>query len=724
MIRPEPGASAGGTSAGGASAGGDRTTSSPEAPVSGDPAAGVPLRDDPDVGQRLSALEASLDGVAVFDDDLSVRYANPAFCRLYACEDLDALVQLLDEDEDGWARLFDEDEIHRVRDDVLPLVSRSGSWRGRLPARRCDDSPFTAELSFTRIPDGGYVVVMRDVTLEAEAEEELRERQQMYSLLAQNSTDVISLHDPDGRIVYISPSSLRLMGCEAESLLGSLPWRSIHPDDLEHVRHAFSETLDGGTGSVSYRLKVKSGVWIWFETLIRPVHLNGDDTIDRVQCSTRDITARKELEEQLEHQALHDPLTGLPNRSLFMDRLAQAPLHARRAGKAYGIVYLDLNRFKQVNDTLGHAVGDDLLVEVAERLKSQMRESDTLARLSGDEFAIILENVENGEIPSLLAPRLLEIFDEPFQPGDTAVSVRPSIGIAIDERAETEPEALLRSADLAMYAAKRDPEREWVARAGAGNGGSRKLQAALRQAIERDELRLHYQPVVSALDGSPVALEALLRWRHRSMGSVPPPEILGIAQQGEFGEELTRWVVRTAFADARDWLGNGFGDLRLCLNLSDDELTNPEIGGIITRAIQDAGARASALQIELRSRSLRRHGEKLAALRAAGAIIAIDGFGIDPVSLPQLARAPIDALKIARPLIEAVTDGGGDAAAEAIVGMGNRLGLRVTAEGIETEAQAIRLRDMGCDTIQGFYVGRPLPARRVAAYLSSRSPAA
>jgi diguanylate cyclase (GGDEF)-like protein len=395
-------------------------------------------------------------------------------------------------------------------------------------------------------------------------------------------------------------------------------------------------------------------------------------------------------------------------------------MRARRSGTTYGVVYLDLNRFKQVNDTLGHAAGDALLVQVADRLTAQMRESDTLARLSGDEFAIVLEGIEDEGIIDHLGPRLLAMFDDPFDVGDTSVTVRPSIGISFDEGGGGEPEALLRSADLAMYAAKRDPDHEWIARIGDGNGGSLELQAALRHAIDQDNLELHYQPLVSIDDGRPVALEALLRWDHPELGAVAPPEILAIAQQGNFGPDLTRWVVRTALADSRPWFQDGFKHLRLCLNLSDDELTTPGLADIIAHAVHEAGAHASALQLEFGSRVLRRHADKLAALRAAGAIIAIDGFGIDPVSLPLLARAPIDALKIARPLIDSLGEGEGDAAAEAILGMGGRLGLQVSAEGIETEAQVIRLREMGCETIQGFYVGRPLPAREVEKYLQSR----
>lgn len=684
-----------------------------------------PLPGEEGVRCRLAALDASPDGVAVFDDALSPSYANPAFLRLYGCSDLDELAELLREADEGWIRLFDPSVANSVKDEVLPVVLRSGSWSGRLPARQCDGDVFTAQLSFARMDGGGFVVTMRDVTEAAEAETALRESQEMYRLLAKNSTDVISLHNVNGRISYISPSSLRLMGCEPGELLGRRPWRTIHPDDVERARKAFARALEGGTGSVSYRLKVKSGVWIWFETLVKPVRHDEDDTIHQVQCSTRDVTAQKQLEQQLEHQALHDPLTGLPNRSLFMDRLSQAPLRAHRSTKAYGIAYLDLNKFKQINDELGHAAGDQLLVQVAERLTAQMRESDTLSRLSGDEFAIILEDVEDAEIHDHMASRLLAIFDEPFVVEGTAVTVRPSIGIAIDDDGDGDPESLLRSADLAMYAAKRDPVREFVARRGVGNGNATKLQGTLLGAIRRDELTMHYQPLVSSLEGKPVALEALLRWRHRGTAFMSPPEILAIAQQGGFGEALTRWILRAALADSRGWRIDGPEGLRLSLNMTEDEIGNPALVEIIEHALTEADAAPSQLQLELRLGSVARHAERLEALREAGAAIAIDGFGTDAVSLPQLARAPVDSLKIARSLIDVNGEGGGrpnHGTVKAIVGIGQQLGLGVTAEGVETSAQAHVFRDIGCDTIQGFYVGRPLPPARVGEYLRSLGP--
>ena len=681
------------------------------------------LPPEQEVRQRLAALEASPDGVAVFDDDLSLRYANSTFCRTYACADFDAMARLAAGAEEGWIGLFDPTAVHSVKDEVLPLVMRSGSWKGRLPARRRDGSPFTADLSIARMPEGGLVVVLRDVTEAAESEADLRERQEMYCLLATNSTDVISLHDVDGSIVYVSPSSLRLMGCAPKQLIGNYPWRSIHPDDVDRARGVFERALEGGTGSVSYRLKVKSGIWVWFETLVRPVSLEDDDEIRQVQCSTRDVTAQKELEQQLAHQALHDPLTGLPNRSLFMDRLSQAPLRARRAKMAYGVVYLDLDRFKQVNDELGHAAGDQLLVQVAERLTAQMRESDTLARLSGDEFAIILENLEDSELASQLGARLLAIFDEPFVVEGTVVAVRPSVGIAIDEAGESEAGDLLRSADLAMYAAKRDPDRGFVERIGMGNGRAGKLQKSLERAIENNELRLHYQPLVSSTEGRPVALEAFLRWRPQDVGFMSPPEILAIARQGDLLDALTRWIVRKALEDSRSWRTDGFETLRVCLNLSEEELANPSLVEVIRAALDEASIEPSLLQFELNARSLRGHAERLRALRALGSLVALDGFGTDPVSLPQLGRAPVDALKIARSLVDDMPerqDGSKDTGVvEAILGIGHRLGLSVTAEGVETRAQAQRLRELGCDTIQGFYVGRPVPPLRVPGYLNS-----
>jgi len=305
------------------------------------------------------------------------------------------------------------------------------------------------------------------------------------------------------------------------------------------------------------------------------------------------------------------------------------------------------------------------------------------------------------------------------------VAVRPSVGIAIDEAGESEAGDLLRSADLAMYAAKRDPDRGFVERMGVGNGRARKLQKSLERAIDNNELRLHYQPLVSSTEGRPVALEALLRWRRQDVGDISPPEILAIARQGGLLDALTRWIVRTALEDSRSWRADGFETLKVCLNLSDEELGNPSLVEVIRGALYVASIEPSLLQLELNARSLRGHAERLHALRALGSLVALDGFGTDPVSLPQLGRAPVDALKIARSLVDMPEreDGSKDSGVvEAILGIGHRLGLGVTAEGVETRAQAQRLRELGCDTIQGFYVGRPVPPLRVPDYLNSFGP--
>lgn len=302
-------------------------------------------------------------------------------------------------------------------------------------------------------------MALRDLGREIRRREALAAREQFFRLVAQNSTDLIALHEVDGTYVYVSPSIVRLTGHEPYEVLGEPPWEVAHPEDADRVRTCFAAAAGGDEAEVTYRLRTKEGRHAWFETLARPVHLSsgGADEVVQVESTSRDVTARKQLERQLERQALHDQLTDLPNRTLFMDRLRQAPGRAERSGHRYGILFLDLDGFKSVNDTFGHAAGDELLAGVADRLRDLVRRTDTVARLSGDEFAVLLEEIGGADDAELLAERFLGGFSRPFRVLGRDLEVRPSIGVAVAREGES-PEKLLRRADLAMYAAKRDAD--------------------------------------------------------------------------------------------------------------------------------------------------------------------------------------------------------------------------------------------------------------------------
>jgi diguanylate cyclase (GGDEF)-like protein len=441
--------------------------------------------------------------------------------------------------------------------------------------------------------------------------------------------------------------------------------------------------------------------------------------------NTRDVSERKRLEQQLVHQAFHDPLTGLANRALFRDRVSHALTLARRHGHALTVLFLDLDDFKKVNDSLGHEVGDRLLIAAAERFRSCSRVTDTVARFGGDEFAILLE--ERGAVDAnALVERLREAMEPPFLLGGNEVHVHASIGIATATGADTADD-LLRNADVAMYAAKR-----------AGKGRSEvyrsdmhaavherlELESALALAIERNELTLHYQPIVCLRTGRPRGLEALVRWNHPRHGCLLPQHFVPLAEETGLILRLGEWVLSEACRQLADWRQVFTGlDLSVAVNISGRQFLDPQIVNITRDALDASRLSPAALTLEITESVLMQQTEamleRLEELRRIGVRLAIDDFGTGYSSLGYLRRFPLDMLKIAKPFVDDVSAGVERAAlARAVVGLGETLGLRTVAEGVELAEQRAALTLLGCELGQGHLFAAPMPPDRVETYLA------
>jgi diguanylate cyclase (GGDEF)-like protein/PAS domain S-box-containing protein len=435
------------------------------------------------------------------------------------------------------------------------------------------------------------------------------------------------------------------------------------------------------------------------------------------------VIERKRAQERLAHQALHDPLTELPNRALFLDRLALGLARLRRRHSSLAVLFADLDRFKLVNDSLGHDAGDQLLVAVAGRLREVLRPGDTLARFGGDEFAVLCEDVaQNDVVP--IADRILECLAGPLHLANGEVFVTMSLGIALATSPDEQPEALLRDADAAMYLAKdrgrarhelfdeamRDRSMERLA-----------LESALRRAIDRDELVAFYQPIVALADGAITSAEALVRWQHPERGLLEPAEFVPLAEESGLIVAIDRWVLERACHQAGRWQHDGSA-VTVGLNLSARQLTRPGLIDTVRQALDDGGADPHHLWVEITESVLMEDadlaGTVLGRLRALGVRVCVDDFGTGYSSLSYLTRFPVDALKIDRSFVSGLTSNAGDAAVvEAVVGMAHSLGLAVVAEGVETADQVARLRDLGCDAAQGYWFARPGPADDVSELL-------
>ena len=445
--------------------------------------------------------------------------------------------------------------------------------------------------------------------------------------------------------------------------------------------------------------------------------------IVRAWGTQRDITAQKQAEEALRASAYRDSLTQLPNRLLFMEHLDGALKRARRDGHTAGLVFVDVDNFKQINDTFGHQVGDDVLQQVAQRLRQSLRDDDTLARFGGDEFVAIVEVAQRSAL-TLVTDNLLQHLRAPFTAAGRELFITASIGVSSYPGDGADARELLRNADRAMYSAKsegRDTHRFYSPRSQSTASVKLTFSADLRRALERDELRLHFQPLVDLRSGRIDGLEALVRWRHPKMGLVPPDEFIPIAEESGLILSIERWVMQSAMTEA---LSHDLNQpLKVAINLSMRHFDDPELLNELRAITERVGYDPHLLELELTERGLMRHPQRvlrhLKGFQRLGIRVAVDDFGTGYSCLGLMKRFPLNALKIDRSFVHnCATDRTNQALVAAIIRMGHALGLSVTAEGVETPAQLAYLRKQGCDRAQGTYFSRPIPRAKLVALLT------
>jgi diguanylate cyclase (GGDEF)-like protein/PAS domain S-box-containing protein len=563
-----------------------------------------------------------------------------------------------------------------------------------------------------------------------------RQSEARFASLVQNSSDLIIVVDADSTIRYVSPSVERVLGYVSGELEGTKLTALIHPEDKTQILQLLtSADRDDGAQSeaIEFRLHHRDDRWLEVETL--RTNLLQDPNVRGIVLNTRDISERKAFEEQLQHQSLHDSITNLANRALFKDRVEHALERQARDDKPVTILFMDLDDFKTVNDSLGHAAGDLMLAQVGDRLRNCLRAADTAARLGGDEFAILLENVGQGVEPGEVAARILAALEGPFHLEGKEVFIRASIGIATAPfGSETRPkdsEELLRNADVAMYMAKEAGKgRYQVFEPAMHNTALRRLElkADLQRATDHGEFVLHYQPVIELETGGICGLEALLRWNHPQRGLIPPLEFIPLAEETGLIVPIGNWVMREACRQAV-LLHERFGTdppLHMAVNLSARQLQRPEIVAEVAEILMDSGLEPGTLILEITESVMMRDVDltiqRLTELKELGVKLAVDDFGTGYSSLNYIRRFPVDILKVDKSFVEGVNKGGEESAlTAAIIELAAILKLRPVAEGIERADQLERLLDLHCDLGQGFYFARPLPMDGIDELLVTRT---
>lgn len=554
------------------------------------------------------------------------------------------------------------------------------------------------------------------------AERARENMERLFRLLAENSSDVVALLRPDGHVEWLSRSFGNTEEYERSTVMGRLPWHLLHPDDLQRGRGALAEVI--ATGGLSrpleLRFRVGTDEYHWVAATGRRVD---DGHGNEIVMSFRDITDRKLAEQDLEYAATHDQLTGLANRKNLVAEIRRALLASHRSGRPTAVVMLDLDHFKFVNDSLGHAVGDDLLREAASRMRSSVRDGDFVARHGGDEFVVVMRDLEAPDEATAVAQRIVDVFRSPVLVGATELFTTASVGVAIS-RVGSDVDSLLSEADTAMYVSK-DAGRD---RCSLFNEELRhaaterlRIESGLRAALAHDELDVWYQPEIDVFDGHLTAVEALVRWHHPDRGLYTADRFIDVAEESGLIVEIGTFVIRRACAQAALWnSGRSARPLVVRINLSTRQLAEADLLDIVDTAMTTSDVDAGWLCFEITETAILRDIPAVArnvhGIHSRGIALALDDFGTGYASLSHLRELPISVLKLDRSFVASIDDNEFDRRLVAgVIALAHGLDITVTAEGVEHERQAEILRSLGCRRAQGFLYSAAVPAEKIDA---------
>ncbi len=625
------------------------------------------------------------------------------------------------------------DELQRLADNLAAAPAKGAEQSGIWTHQRRDGSRMRVDVSSHSVTLSGRparLVFAHDIT----EREQLKLALQLRSRALEASINAIAIttHAPEGELIeYANPAFVRLFDHHPEAVLGrrletllALPPHDEQYQALQAAMHSQTEQ------TLLLRPRHRDGTLLWTQLHVAPVQ-NTERAIGHHVCVLTDMTTIMDYQEQLEHQANHDGLTGLPNRALFNDRLAQAITFSQRFQHSLWLVYIDLDNFKLINDHLGHQLGDQLLCAIAQRLHACANDGDTVARLGGDEFVLLLPIANQRPMASLLQ-LVQEAVAAPVTLGAQALAVTCSIGISVFPADGADAGQLLKHADIAMYRAKeagRNQVQFYEAAMHTRVAERAQIEAELRHALQRQQLSLVYQPKVDLHSGVVTSMEALVRWQHPALGAVSPARFIGVAEETGLIVAIGRWVLRTACAQAAAWQRAGLPPLRVAVNLSARQFRDQGLLDEVRAALADSGLQPRYLELELTESLMMHNVEEVVALvenlKQLGVALSIDDFGTGYSSLAYLKQFPVDYLKIDQSFTrEMLTEPKVAAIVRSVIALGHSLGFKIIAEGVETAEQRQYLRQHECDEMQGYYFSRPLAPDAFAAFISQPAPAA
>ncbi len=653
------------------------------------------------------------DAMVLADTNKEIILTNPALASTFGYSHEEIIGQ-------PTVVLYKDREEFEQRERVLfSLDSEQASELCEVSYRRKDGQLFPGETLSTVVRDDsgsalGFLCVIRDVTEPKRLEHKLRQAAAVF----ENTTEGVVLTDANGRIISVNQAFAGITGYELDEVIGNTPriWKSNRHDE-SFYQSLWASLQETGQWRGEIWNRRKNGDVFPALLAINSVHDDTGNLINYISVMT-DISTLKQTQERFQHLAHHDPLTDLPNRLLFHARLEHALERAKRENFLVAVMYIDLDNFKQVNDSLGHPVGDQLLQEVAKRISGRLREQDTVSRVAGDEFNVILEQIDSAEDVTLVAGKLLSAFDVPMVLDKHELHITISIGIAIFPDDGLDVTTLVKNADAAMFRSKHKGRSCYsLYTSELTQAASERLQIEndLRKAIKQEEFVVYYQPQYLMSSGTLVGAEALVRWNHPEHGLIPPNKFIPVAESTGLIVALGEWVLRTACIQVKQWSEDGLSLQRISVNVAGQQIQNGEMVKTVEQALAYAGVKPETLELEITENFIMGHEDDaikvLEQLQALGVCLAIDDFGTGYSSLSYLKRLPIDRLKVDRSFVSDIPMDMNDVAiTKAVLAMAKSLELDVIAEGVETKEQLEFLQAEGCDEAQGFYYSRPVPA--------------